>query len=405
MDQFGPPPGSASTFIWTAEWGKRLAATLAILLVARLGNFIPLPGLDPAALAYLAPGNGIAFARISVFALGLMPFVSGWLLAEVFAGHRDEREIAQVRRRLTAAVALVQGLGVARGLEQVRNLVDEPGLAFQLCAATTMMTGTLLLLWLGEQITKTGFCDGVWLIVAAGFLSELPTTVAQVLTFYWGAGGGGSVTISVVIMLAVLPLTMLALAVLFELAWRHLPLVEKGTQLSAGTYPVKVEQHTLLAASIAVFLLTFPMTIVSLAEGPHGPLYGELAAALGRGNPISLVLYGTLLAAATYVAAAGYSSPSRHATKIDEKGKALPGVPLENAVEVLDGILSRLATILVPYVLAICLLPEIAMTHMGLPILVGGTSMIIVVIVMLDILARAPRGPVEEIAPTKGDGG
>ena len=205
------------------DWLRGLGLVVLILLVSRLGLQITLPGVDPDMLDRLRsdPGfGGAAFSRVSLFGLGLTPFVSAWVLFEVFRGDRPEAVVALYRRRLTLAFAAFQGWGIASGLEGVRGLVPEPGFGFRFTIMLTLAASTMLLVWLGERITRLGVCDGIWLLYAAEIVAQLPVTATMI--YELGQTNQGITPAGIVALLALLA-ALIALIVLVERAWREIP--------------------------------------------------------------------------------------------------------------------------------------------------------------------------------------
>ena len=357
-----------------ADWGRALWFALCVLLVTRLGTFVPVPGLDPSKLAQLRLDGSGALSRLSIFSLGLMPFVSAWMLVEVFRGDRTQAHAARIRRKLTAAFALFQALGIARSLEQVNGLVIEPGVLFVIATTLTLTAGTLLLLWLGEQITRSGLCDGVWLIVASSFLADLPRNLSLAALNF-------PVEIVAVAVACFAGLT--ALAVLVELAWLHLPL--EGTAKAGDRLSLKLERVTVLPAYLATFTLGLQAAISA-----HWSAGGEVFPAQGAPNtPNYLAVYAITLLIATFLATAAVVSPRRTARELERNGARIVGAPGIATAAYLDRILTRHTVIVAAFMIAFLIVPHLLILFFGVPVYFVGPSLLVVVIVMLDILDRA----------------
>lgn len=377
-------PGSATGFAWDPSWGNCLVLVLGILAVTRLGTFVPLPGLDLAMIANLPIHQSGAWARLGLFALGLTPFVTAWVIMEVFRGNRSEADVGRTRRWLTALLAAFQGWGIANGLEAVRGLVPEPGMLFRLTTVLSLTAGTMLLVWLGDRITKTGFCDGVWLIVASSTIAELPSTLAMALEIQrLGQPQYGPPILAAPVVLVVL---LVALVVVVQLARRHVSAAEvvPGSS-SSDQVALKLDHVTVLPSYLAAFVLMLPwlaMAFVGLASDSSGHWLSSPEIK----SLFDLALHAVLIVLATFMATAAVVSPRRLAGQLVGKDQ---GSALVHANRGLDAILTRLTATVAAYMLAVLLLPKLITGWIGLPFAAGGASLVIVVIVMLDILSRA----------------
>jgi preprotein translocase subunit SecY len=385
-------PGIATGAIWSPAWGAALLFTLAMLLVTRLGRQVPIPGLDPAMLATLGNDrifgfNTDALARTSIFALGLTPFVSAWIVIEIFRGLLNERSIPRYRRRLTFAFAAFQAFGVAHAMQAVRGLVVSPGLEFWLPAMLTILAGTMLLLWLGEQITRRGLCDGIWLIVAVDAIAGLPQTAA--LAYQLATSPNQSPDLKNIVLLAApLLIVLVALIVLVESARRIVPL-EGGNDKIPATLSMKLDNATLLPASIAGIVIAIPLVVVSFFASSPSSSVDALSNLRGRGQPLYVALSAVLIFIATYLATAATVSLRTMTDGLRHNKQSIIGVQPIETLLYLDNTLTRLTAITACFLIVIFALPEALIAFTPMPFYLGGTQLLVVVIVMLDILERA----------------
>lgn len=386
IEPSGPP-----VIGWSAQLGRRIGFALAVLLVVRLGQKIPLPGLDPAMVATFfheqttsQPGFGMghdATARLSIFALGLTPFVSAWVLMEVFRGRRSNDAVGRYRRWLTMLFAAFQALGIAHALEGVRGLVLEPGAAFRISTMLSLSAGTLVLMWLGEQITRRGICDGIWLIIAGETIASLPGGIAAIVQLQasqimdarvWLVAGG-------------FVLAAVALIVLVETARRPVA-IRYGAAGSEGALVFRIDHATVLPIYLASLVVAMPAVLsgeyaASTTSGTVG-----LVGLFGRGQVFYLFVYGALIALFAYVMTAKVRSPRDILHRVWQSGGQIAGVPEAEAPKYIEGMLKRLTFMCAVYLTALALLPEVLIAVGTLPIHLGGANLLIVVIVMLDIL-------------------
>ncbi len=375
-----PLPGTALDLALSARWRAALALTISILLVTRLGRFIPLPGIDLAALGDIArqPFSSLAFdatARTSIFALSLTPFVTAWVLVEIFRGSRPQREIARFRRWLTFALAAFQSFGFVQALQGVRGLVDSPGPSFVFPAALTLLAGTMLLMWLGEQITRHGICDGIWLIVAADTIAELPRWLDVIVDPQLA----GSINTTALAVLAAALVLLIAAVVTISTARRTIPLEEKSSGEPSALH-VKLDNVTILPAAMSSVLISVPTTFWGI---------DSLSSPFSRGTWSWLAAYALLIVITTFLATALRASPRAMARRLSREGLAVHGVPQSDISGYLDHLMTRLTIVAAGYMLAVFALPELLSTLLKVPVYVGGTSFLIVTLAMLDILARA----------------
>ena len=391
---------------------KRILFTIAALCLSRVGSWVPLPGINPAKLAeLLQTGNaatftgfagGTAIERLSVCSLALTPFVSAWLLTEVVGIASGRRDLGQFRRYVTAALATMQAYGVAVALEGVRDLVLEPGGVFRATTIVTLVAGTMALLWLGEEITRRGLGDGIWLIVTAQFVVGLPMAAAALIEFSRNTGNVAAVA-SVLAVLA----GAVALIVLVETAERRVPLEANGgadAQSIPDPLAFPIDRATILPALLATMLLPLPFYVAALFAGPGGPSgwFATVLAWLGRGQPLHLLLFAALIALFTVIITAMEVSPDAIASRLRRAGASIPGVPPDATALHLDDILTRITVIGVGYLLALFLVPEVMVAHTALPVYIGGWSLLIAVLALLRVLADIGRAAAPRPTPSVG---
>jgi preprotein translocase subunit SecY len=400
---------------------RRILFTLLILAVARCLSWAPLPGVDLNAYAQLigqAPGpiGAAAIERLSVAALGLGPYVSMWVLMEIFRGGRDEASVERIRLIGAALMAAFQAYGVAVGLEAAQGVVLEPGLAFRASTVVTLLAGSLLLIWLGTQITRRGLGPGVWVLFAAGIVADLPASARGLFELV----RNGSIASPFLLGVIALAVAVVALIVLVETAERRVPTLS----ITAGEPPVPAaNQHlafpldhvTILPAYLASTLLTLPVTVVQIlyAGSQSHEWLARLVAAFRPGEVLYLAFYAALIFAATFVLTAMRVRLDVWAARLAREQRTIAGVAAPQAESTLDGILTRLTVLVALYLVVIALLPEIMISYAALPFYIGGTSYLIVVLVALRILrdvsgagstptsagaAPAPQPPVGDVS-------
>ena len=368
------------------EWQRGLWLAALILLASRIGYQVPLPSVDPEMLDRLrsTPGfGGAALSRVSLFALGLTPFVSAWVVMEIFRGGRPEPLVALYRRRLTLAFAALQAWGIASALEGVRGLVPEPGFEFRLTTMLTLAASTMLLVWLGEQITRLGVCDGIWLLYAADIVAQARVTAEMAFMFDGEFRGGVPITPAEATALLALLVALVALIVLIERAWREIPIEAKdGTPRMLS---FRLDRATIIPAFVASWIMMIPSVLVWLfsPSGTDVSLY-----AIIRSQPLVLLLYAAVFALVTYMVTAARLSPHRISAGLARQKLSISGVPPGQTAATLDRVSSRTTAITAAYLTVICLLPEVLIIFAGVPLSIGGPSLLVVVIVALDILSR-----------------
>ncbi|MFC0282043.1 preprotein translocase subunit SecY [Camelimonas abortus] len=408
---------SLSSFAKAEELKKRIWFTLGALIVYRLGTYIPLPGVNPDAVAEIfrqTQGgvlglfnmfSGGAVGRMAIFALNIMPYISASIIIQLLTsivpsleqlkkeGEQGRKVINQYTRYLTVVLAVFQAWGIAVGLESSPNVVLEPGLFFRISTVITLLGGTMFLMWLGEQITSRGIGNGVSLIIFAGIVAELPQAVAGTLEL----GRQGALSTGLILGVLVMAVAAIAFIVYMERAQRRLlinyPKRQVGNRLYEGQtsfLPLKLNTAGVIPPIFASSLLLLPTTIASFSAAGDGTgVLATLSAYLGHGRPLYIVLYVALIVFFAFFYTAIVFNPSETADNLKKQGGFIPGIrPGERTADYIDYVLTRITVIGAAYLALICLLPELLISYASLPFYFGGTSLLIVVTVTMDTVAQ-----------------
>ena len=407
-------------FAKATELKKRLWFTLGVLIVYRIGTYIPVPGIDAAVMAELVRthGGGIlgmfdmftggALGRMTVFALNIMPYISAAIIMQLMTaasptleqlkkeGEQGRKKINQYTRYLTVAIATVQAYGIAVGLEGITGTagpaVAEPGLFFRFSAVVTLVGGTFFLMWLGEQITARGVGHGISLIIFAGIVANLPSALAATLEL----GRTGAISTFVLLFLMVMAVLVIGAVVFIERAQRRIivqyPKRQVGNRMFGGDsthLPLKINTAGVIPPIFASSLLLLPVTVAGFsAEG--GPEWLQpVTAALAHGQPLYMILYAAMIVFFAFFYTAVVFNPTETADNLKKYGGFIPGIrPGQNTAEYFDYVLTRLTTVGAIYLVAICLLPEFLISRYAVPFYFGGTSLLIIVTVTIDTVAQ-----------------
>jgi preprotein translocase subunit SecY len=406
-----------STFAKAEDLKKRLWFTLAALLVYRLGTHIPLPGINPGAYAAAFQGqsNGIlglfnmfsggAVQRMAIFALGIMPYISASIIVQLLTsvipslenlkkeGEQGRKIINQYTRYGTVILGTLQAYGIAVGLENGNGLVNDPGMFFRISTVITLVGGTMFLMWLGEQITSRGIGNGISLIIFSGIAAGLPTAVVNLLEL----GRTGSLSTGIILSVLVVGILVIALIVFVERAQRRLliqyPKRQVGNRMFQGDtshLPLKLNTSGVIPAIFASSLLLLPATLAGFSGSSNMPDWAtRIIALLGHGQPLYMVMYGALIAFFAFFYTAIVFNPSDTADNLKKHGGFIPGIrPGERTAEYIDFVLTRITVIGAIYLVFVCILPEILVSQTGVPLSLGGTSLLIIVSVTLDTVAQ-----------------
>ncbi len=400
------------------ELKKRLWFTVGALIIYRLGTYLPLPGIDPNALAdiFSQQSSGIlgmfdmfsggALGRMTIFALNIMPYITASIIMQLMTaivpsleslkkdGEAGRKMINQYTRYLTVLLASVQGYGMAVGLEAASGVVNDPGLFFRVTTVVTLVGGTLFLMWLGEQITSRGVGNGISLIIFAGIVANLPTALAGTLEL----GRTGALSSLLIILLLAMAVVVVAFIVFIERSVRKIlvqyPKRQHGNKVFGGDQsflPLKINVPGVIPPIFASSLLLMPVSIINLTGGQAGGAEWlvTLNAMLGRGQPLYLLIYVSMIVFFAFFYTAIVFNPEDTAENLRKYGGYIPGIrPGKSTADYLDFVLTRLTVLGASYLAAVCILPELLISKYSVPFYFGGTSLLIVVTVSLDTVSQ-----------------
>jgi preprotein translocase subunit SecY len=408
--------GDATRF---SEVRNRLLFLIGGLIVYRIGTFIPVPGIDREQVARFFQDqaetilgivnvfSGGALERLSIFAMGVMPYISASIIVQMMShvvpqwmewrkeGESGRRKLTEITRYGTLGLALVQSFAAAIAFQN-GGMVTAPGWQFLFVATITLTTGTMFLMWLGEQITERGIGNGISMIILAGIVAALPGAVGR--TFDQISTGEMSGPFALLLLVVILAVT--AFCVFVERAQRRITVTYAKRQVGRRMYagqsshlPFKLNMAGVIPPIFASSLLLFPATIAAFSgtnnQSAVGQFLQQMAAALGFGQPLHLVLYGVLIVFFCFFYTALVFNARETADNLKKSGAFIPGIrPGQNTGEYIDKVLSRLTLWGAAYVTAVCLLPEIMISQSGVPFVFGGTSLLIVVVVGMDFFSQ-----------------
>ncbi|MDE2365145.1 MAG: preprotein translocase subunit SecY [Hyphomicrobiales bacterium] len=406
-----------SAFSKAEELKKRIWFTLGALIVYRAGTYIPLPGIDPDAFAnsFFGQSKGMlelfnmfaggAVQRMAIFALNIMPYISAsiiiQLLTSVFPqleaikkeGEQGQKVLNQYTRYLTVLLAAFQAYGMAVGLEGQQGVVTDPGWFFRISTVLTLMGGTMFLMWLGEQITSRGIGNGSSLIIFSGIVAAFPSAIANTLEL----GRQGAISTGLILTVLVTAVIVVAFIVFMERAQRRLlityPKRQHGNRVYEGQtsfLPLKLNTSGVIPPIFASSLLLLPTTIANFSQSANsGGILGTIAQLLGHGRPLYMLLYVALIVFFAFFYTAIVFNPTDTADNLKKHGGFIPGIrPGERTAQYIDQVLMRITVIGAAYLAIICLLPEMLISYASMPFYFGGTSLLIVVSVMMDTVAQ-----------------
>jgi preprotein translocase subunit SecY len=405
-----------SAFAKATELKKRIWFTLGALLVYRLGTYIPLPGIDPQAVADLFRQNqsgilglfnmfsGGAVGRMAIFALNIMPYISASIIIQLMTtvsphlaqlkkeGEQGRKQINQYTRYGTVFLAALQGYGIAVGLEGATNVVTDPGAFFRLTTVVSLVGGTVFLMWLGEQITARGIGNGISLIIFAGIVAELPSAIVGMLEL----GRQGALSTYLIIGIVIMAVVVIAFIVFMERAQRRLivqyPKRQQGNKVYQGDsshLPLKLNTSGVIPPIFASSLLLLPITVANFSSGQGPEWLATITALLGRGQPLFLLLYIGFIVFFAFFYTAIVFNPKDTADNLKKYGGFIPGIrPGERTAEYIDYVLTRITVVGAGYLAVVCIIPEILTSYAAVPFYFGGTSLLIVVSVTMDTVAQ-----------------
>jgi preprotein translocase subunit SecY len=408
--------GDAARF---GEIRSRIFFLIGALVVYRIGTFIPVPGINPAEVARFFGDksntilgivnlfSGGALSRLSIFAMGVMPYISASIIIQMMSmvvptlmelrkeGESGRRKITEYTRYATVILAAFQSFAAAGALVK-GGLTTITGLPFMAIATVTMTTGTMFLMWLGEQITERGIGNGISMIILSGIVAGLPGAVGNTME----AVSNGEMPGPVALALLFLVVGVTAFVVFMERAQRRIPVDYAKRQVGRRMYagqsthlPFKINMSGVIPPIFASSLLLFPATLASFfganAEGPISSLMQDVAAALGFGQPLHLVIYAVLIIFFCFFYTALVFNARDTAENLKKSGAFVRGIrPGQQTAEYIDQVLTRLTLWGALYVTAVCLVPEILISWYGVPFRFGGTSLLIVVVVVMDFMSQ-----------------
>ncbi|MBN9454041.1 MAG: preprotein translocase subunit SecY [Bosea sp.] len=400
------------------ELKKRIWFTLGALVIYRLGTYIPLPGMNPDAVADLFRQtqsgmlgmfnmfSGGAVGRLAIFALAIMPYISASIIVQLLSsvvptfealkkeGEQGRKTLNQYTRYLTLLLAVFQAYAIGVGLQGSGNLVLEPGPFFLLSTTITLTGGTMFLLWLGEQITSRGIGNGTSMIIFAGIIAEFPSQLAQTFEL----GRQGAISTGLLLGVLVMAVCVIAFCVFMERAQRRLlinyPKRQVGNRMYEGQtsfLPLKLNTSGVIPPIFASSLLLLPTTVASFQQASGGTGFlSMMATYLAHGRPLFMVLYAALIIFFCFFYTAIVFNPVETADNLKKHGGFMPGIrPGERTAEHIDRILTRITVLGAGYLTIVCLIPEFMITYAQIPIiLLGGTSLLIVVTTTMDTVAQ-----------------
>jgi preprotein translocase subunit SecY len=405
-----------SSFAKAEELKKRLWFTLGALLVYRLGTYIPLPGIDPQALASFVQQNqsgilglfntfsGGAAGRMAIFALNIFPYISASIIVQLLTavsphlgqlkkeGESGRKQINQYTRYGTVFLAAIQGYGIAVGLQSGAGLVSNPGWFFVFTTVITLVGGTVFLMWLGEQITARGVGNGISLIIFAGIIAELPASIAGTLEL----SRQGAISAFLIIVMFFGAIAMIAFIVFMERAQRRLlvqyPKRQMGNKMFQGDsshLPLKLNTAGVIPPIFASSLLLAPVTIAGFS-GQGGPAWlNTVTALLGPGQPLFLLLFTAGIIFFAFFYTAIVFNPEDTADNLKKYGGFIPGIrPGARTAEYIDYVLTRITVVGAIYLSIVCVLPLLMGGGGSAPYAFGGTSLLIVVSVTMDTVSQ-----------------
>ena len=398
------------------ELFSRLRFVLIALLIYRVGTHIPVPGIDPEQLSALFDQNqgtilglanvfsGGALERMSILALGILPYISASIIMQLMTavtpqleqlkkeGEAGRRKISQWTRYLTVVLALVQGSGMTVGLAN-QGLTYVTGFSFYVTAVASLVTGAVFMMWLGEQITERGVGNGISLLIFAGIVAGLPAAIGQSLE----QARQGEISILILLGILVLAAVVIYLVVFIERGQRRITVNyakrqqgRKMMQAQASHLPLKVNMAGVIPAIFASSILLFPASVAQwFGSGDSSDWLQDLAVAIGPGQPLNILLFRGFIVFFCFFYPALMFNPQKVADNLKRSGAFVPGIrPGQQTANYIDGVLTRLTVFGSAYIALVCLLPQFLVVMFNVPFYLGGTSMLIVVVVVMDFMAQ-----------------
>ena len=396
---------------------RRLLFLLGALVVYRIGAHIPVPGIDPTVLEQLFRSqqggilgmfnmfSGGALSRFTIFALGIMPYISASIIMQLASvmspelealkkeGEAGRRKITRYTRYGTVLLAVVQALGISIALEAQQGLVLDPGIPFRITTILTLTAGTMFLMWLGEQITERGIGNGISMIIFAGIVAGLPNAVGSTLEL----GRTGSFSIPLIIALFIAVILVTYFVVFVERGQRKILVNYAKRQVGNKVYggqsshlPLKLNMSGVIPPIFASSLILFPATLSGwFGQSESMTWLRDIAGALSPGQPVYVTLYVAAIVFFCFFYTALVFNPKETADNLKRSGAFIPGIrPGEQTAKYIDRVTMRLTLAGAIYITAVCLLPEFLIVALGTPFYFGGTSLLIIVVVSMDFMTQ-----------------
>ena len=405
----------AGFFSKSNDLRNRIFFTILVLCVYRFGTYVPLSGIDPLSLQTMMQSNqkgllgmfnifsGGAIKRMAIFALGIMPYISSSIIIQLLTGVSEtfknlknqgeigRKKITQYTRYGTVLLATVQGYGVAVGLENSGTVVIDPGFYFKLTTVITLVAGTIFLMWLGEQITQRGIGNGISLIIFSGIVAEIPRALASTFEL----GRTGALSASTILLIFLLIIITVAFIVFIERSARKILINYPKRQMGSKVYggessylPLKINTAGVIPAIFASALLLLPITFANFGFSDSDSLI-DISSLFGQGKPLYMIFYASGIIFFSFFYTSIVFNPKETAENLRKNGGYVPGIrPGEHTAYFIENILTKLTTIGALYLTLVCLMPEFLISKYPIPFYLGGTSILIVVVVAMDTVSQ-----------------
>jgi len=406
---------SSGAFSKASDLKNRILFTILILIVYRLGTYVPLSGIDPVSLKEIMATSqkgllgmfnmfsGGAVTRMALFALGIMPYISSSIIVQLLTGVSDyfknlkeqgeigRKKITQITRYGTVFIACLQGYGVSVGLENAGSIVVDPGISFRVITTISLVAGTTFLMWLGEQITLRGVGNGISLIIFSGIVAEIPRALASTFEL----GRTGALSAIMIVMIFVLVILTVLFIVFFERAMRKIlinyPKRQMGNKVYGGEssfLPLKINTAGVIPAIFASALLLLPVTLTNFGFS-DSEIFLNISSLFTQGQPLYMLLYASGIIFFAFFYTSIVFNPKETAENLRKHGGYIPGIrPGEMTSIYIENILTKLTTIGALYLTFVCLLPEFLISKYPIPFYLDGTSILIVVVVAMDTVTQ-----------------
>jgi len=414
--------GAAASIGQVKELRQRLFFVIGAIIVFRIGSFIPIPGIDPVVLAALVEQqrgtilemfnmfSGGSLKRLSLFALGVMPYISASIIMNLLTvtvpsleqlkkegGEAGRHKITQYTRYGTVALATMQSFGIATALQAQQiagsSLVMNPGPGFVLTAVVSLVTGTIFLMWLGEQVTERGVGNGISLIIFSGIVAGLPAAIGGTLEL----ARTGEMNVMTILVLFALAMAVTGFVVFVERGQRRITVNYAKRQQGRKVYaaqsthlPLKINMAGVIPPIFASSIILFPATMGSWVGQNEGMGWlKDIAATLSPGQPLYVIFYAVAIVFFCFFYTALVFNAKETADNLKKSGAFIPGIrPGEQTAHYIDGVMTRLTTAGAVYITLVCLMPEFLILYWNVPFYFGGTSLLIIVVVTMDFMAQ-----------------